>query len=80
MDKYVFMNEKPENRYQNLANAIVIKAVDDYKLALEFNITRLQKECEKFFRSEWFTFLCDLDPEHIIRTLQEETRKSCKSH
>jgi hypothetical protein len=62
-----------------LAEAIVLKAVSDYRNALrgfgyygkspKFVI----KECEKFFRSDWFgTLYHNLDGEIIIKFLQEE--------
>jgi hypothetical protein len=68
----LFVDGTPLMTYQNLATAIVLKAVEDYREALLWNNTRTLRDCEKFFRSEWFIFLCDIDPEHLMRTIQEE--------
>ena len=57
---------------QNLANAIILKAVEDYRYSLRYHNTRTIRECEDFFRSEWFTFLCDLDSEHLMKLIQKE--------
>jgi IS1 family transposase len=58
--------------YQNLANAIVLKAVEDYRFALRHHNARTIRDCEDFFRSEWFMFLCDINGEHLIKTIQKE--------
>lgn len=66
--------------YQNLANAIVLTAVKDYRDALK----RLKKkpnntiaaaerdEIEAFFRSKWYSILTDIDPEYLIDRLNKE--------
>lgn len=66
--------------YERLANAIVLKAVKDYRHALK----RLKKypenedalytkfEVERFFRSDWYTLLTTVDPETLIKRLNEE--------
>ena len=66
--------------YENLANAIVLQAVKDYRDALK----RLKKkpgnqaamsdamECERFFRSGWFQTLTSLDGEVLIEKLHRE--------
>ena len=57
-------------------NAIILQAVKDYRTALSDENTSGIKECERFFRSDWFTFLTDVDGEIIIRQVQREiTRK-----
>lgn len=68
---------------ENLANAIIMKAVIDYKAAL-IKLRRCKTfqartrargiiiECEAFFRSQWFGILTDLDPEMLIRKVKEE--------
>jgi len=60
--------------YQNLANAIIILAVKDYKVALkrykkfpdDVDNIRSVEELEKFFLSEWFQFLSNLDGEQLM--------------
>ena len=69
-----------ENCYTNLANAIILLAVKDYRRALR----RLKKfpgdkdakirklECEQFFRSGWFEVLTSLDGKVLLRKLYQE--------
>lgn len=68
--------------YQNLANAIILSAVKDWRLARR-KLKRkpnnkdakiLLGECENFFRSAWFASLTDVDGEMLIRRLYEEDR------
>lgn len=47
--------------YHALINAIILQAVKDYRTALDNGNTSGIKECERFFRSDWFTFLTDVD-------------------
>ena len=66
--------------YQNLANAIVAQAAEDYLSALK----RLKKnprnrmamdeamQLEKFFHSGWYEILTDVDPDYLIRKLREK--------
>ena len=68
--------------YENLANAIVLQAVKDYRDALK----RLKKkpgkqaamsdalESERFFRSGWYTALTSVDGEYLIQKLREEAK------
>lgn len=62
-----------DRNYEELANAIVLQAVKDYREALkdeEGKITRL--EVETFFRSNWFKLLTNIDPEMLIEKLKGE--------
>ena len=68
------------NPYEELANAIVLQAVRDYREAVK-KLSRRRKnrdaqftkeECLRFFRSKWFSQLTELDPEFLIRRLDEE--------
>jgi hypothetical protein len=54
---------------ENLANAIVIQAVKDYRL--HDNEKELAK-IERFFRSGWFGVLTSIDPEMMITKLRKE--------
>ena len=66
--------------YENLANAIVLHAVKDWRAARKKLKKRpkneeaklMVKDCEEFFRSDWFTALTDVDGEVLLRKLQEE--------
>ena len=63
--------------YEELANAIVLKAVRDYRAARKKGTGRGAElmiwDCERFFRSEWFTALTDIDGQTLLRRLQEES-------
>lgn len=69
--------------YESLANAIVLQAVKDYrdalfKLSLHPNSrdSKIKKEeCERFFRSGWYHQLTSVDPEYLLRKLQQEVRR-----
>lgn len=66
--------------YQNLANAIVAQAAQDYLSALK----KLKKnprnrmamdeamQLEKFFHSAWYGVLTGVDPDYLIRKLREK--------
>ena len=55
--------------YENLANAIVLQAVKDYRL--HDNEQELAS-IERFFRSGWFNTLTSIDPEMLIAKLRKE--------
>lgn len=52
-----------------LANAIIIQAAKDYRRT---HFPQVRSEIKRFFRSEWFTVLTDVDGETIIRKLEQE--------
>lgn len=66
--------------YEELANAIVLQAVKDYRNALaqldryprNKDAKTEKEECERFFRSGWFKALTEIDSEYLIRRLNEE--------
>lgn len=66
--------------YEGLANAIVLLAVKDYRVALNKlrknprNKAALEEKesCERFFRSNWYSVLTSVDPEYLIQRLNEE--------
>lgn len=66
--------------YENLANAIILLAVKDYRKAIKKHSKRLKyepamqtiSEVERFFRSVWFEQLTSLDGEMLIRKLKAE--------
>jgi hypothetical protein len=66
--------------YQELANAIIIQAAEDYRTALRvlkkhpYNKTDCDERevIECFFRSDWFGILTKLNPEFLINKLNEE--------
>lgn len=66
--------------YEDLANAIILQAVKDYRVALKClkrnprNKTAIadKGEIERFFRSDWFSVLTSVDGEMLIRSLNKE--------
>lgn len=70
-----FVPHAVEDPWQSLADAVVVQAAKDYRSALRgIGIGRkrgpkVQKECEWFFRSKWFTTLSNLDGNTLIRKL-----------
>lgn len=73
-----------EDPYERLANAIVLQAVTDYRVALKkIKANPRNKDAinealqiEKFFRSGWYNVLTSVDGEYLIKRLQEEIRQS----
>lgn len=60
------------NPYEELANAIVLQAVKDYRLTDD---EAELAEIERFFRSGWFGVLSKVDPEYLTRKLRKEKSK-----
>ena len=68
------------NPYEELANAIVLSAVKDYRKALkrlklypwDSHARSMKKSCERFFRSGWFATLTSVDGEVLLEKLQAE--------
>ena len=66
--------------YENLANAIVLQATEDYRKALrtlslyphDRKANGEKQSITRFFRSGWFKVLTDLDPEALIERLNKE--------
>ena len=57
------------NPYEELANAIVLQAVKDYRLNDD---ERELASIECFFRSGWFSTLTSINPEMLISKLRKE--------
>lgn len=68
------------NGYQALANAIIIQAAKDYRGALERlryspddkSAKHDKLSIERFFRSDWFCILSNLNGELLLKKLKEE--------
>lgn len=69
--------------YEDLANAIVLLAVKDYRDALKKlmkhprheSAKRTKAEVERFLRSDWFRELTAVEPEILLRKLREEVKQ-----
>lgn len=57
------------NPYEELANAIVLQAVKDYRLNDD---EQELASIERFFRSGWFGTLTSINPEMLISKLRKE--------
>lgn len=69
-----------DDPWESLANAVIVQAARDYRLAIKSqnrSVTagRTVKECEKFFRSQYFTILSAMDPEYLIDRIRQEEKK-----
>ena len=76
---------KTDKAYENLAKAIVIQAVDDYRRQLrglpcveERGSYITIEKLEEFFLSEWFFILTNVDGETILNRLKREYENECK--
>lgn len=66
--------------YQELANGIILQAVDDYRKACKdlkrnsrnYEARAIFKECERFFLSTWFGILTELDGRALLSKLKLE--------
>ena len=73
---------RQEDSYTELAKAIVLQAVHDYRSTLNLNRKNPNNrkalpeamEYERFFRSGWYMLLTNLDGDLLIDKLREETR------
>lgn len=68
------------NPYEELANAIILQAVQDYRRALrvlrrkpkDLPADDTKTEVERFFLSDWFQALTNIDGEYMVKKLREE--------
>jgi len=69
--------------WRKLADAIVMQTANDYRKLLckmakrpyNLDLKNDKTSIERFFRSNWFSILCDLDGTECIRKLQKPTRR-----
>ena len=70
--------QSKKTAYRNLANAIILQAVADYRNALKgisynnYPPEAIIKEVEIFFRSRWYRELTNIDAEYLIERLQKQ--------
>ncbi len=71
----------PDSCWEDLANAIVVQAVDDYLAAQKVmnddpdncNARLVQKDILAFLKSDWYRELTGVDPRSIVRHLENRT-------
>ena len=69
-----------EKEWEELANAIIIRAVEDYRdsrwrvhnLPDQVEAREMIIEIEEFLLSPWFALLTDVDGEWLLKKLKEE--------
>ena len=61
----------PMNPYRALANAIILQAADDYR-----KHKYLRSSIAKFFKSDWFKILTDIDGEDLLKKLEDEIKQN----
>ena len=70
------------NEWQELANAIVLQAVKDYKAARRTlrktpdskPAKAMIRECNRFFHGRWYEMLTNIDPECLLRSVQGKVK------
>ena len=68
------------DQFEGLANAIILQAVVDYRLALKHlrqnpdfqPAISMKHEVERFFRSEWFSLLTRVDGPELLARFKTE--------
>lgn len=71
----------PDSLWEDLANAIVVKAVDDYLAAHKalqkdpdnYKARLMQKDVLSFLKSSWYETLTSVSPSVIIQHLENKT-------
>ena len=69
--------------WEDLANAIILQAVEDYRRARRIirkrpdhqGAWKIIRETERFMKSRWFAQLTDIDGETLLRKLKEEVAR-----
>lgn len=59
------------NCYNNLAKAIVIQAIAEWRKAKKRHNTQELESLERFFNSEWCAFLSDMERGSILPLLEQ---------
>lgn len=67
-----YLRKNESDPYQNLANAIVAVAADDYREALEDGDEKLIGRLERFFYSGWYKTLTNVNADVLIGMLRKE--------
>lgn len=58
-----------DKNHEDLSNAIIIQAVKDYRRTKS---PQVRNEIKRFFKSEWFTMLSNVDGDIILKKLESE--------
>ncbi|KGK87391.1 hypothetical protein DP68_11255 [Clostridium sp. HMP27] len=71
-----------EDGFFNLAGAIILQAVKDYRGALKtlkkypysIEANKMKSNVERFFRSRWYSELTNIDGKMLIKKLRDEVK------
>lgn len=69
------MTNAIDKNYENLANAIVVQAANDYRSLLGGSPPTLEvniEETENFFKSDWYRMLTKVDGNKLMTTIRKE--------
>ena len=73
--------EMNQRGMEDLSNAIILQAVKDYRIALAGGSVNgrdsksVIEECERFFQSEWFYSLTNMDCNYLMKNIRKEFEK-----
>lgn len=65
--------ELMDENFRDLANAIVLQAVADYRDAILYNDPKIERRCERFFRSQWCNLLTRVRRDYLAEKIKNET-------
>ena len=74
------MQDSKVESYQPLADGIILQAVNDYRNALagvgygHNSAEYVVRECDRFFRSNYFCLLTKISGEYLIEKLRQEVQ------
>lgn len=83
-EKVTIKEDVSYDPYEELGNAIIIQACNDYKKAYKQSLRRSGiageadeelAELEAFFRSDWYKQLTEVDGEMLMERLKNEVKK-----
>lgn len=60
--------------YEELANAIVLRAFKDYKKALKKDSVLMKRNCERFFESSMYEILTNVPADYLMKIAVEQVR------
>lgn len=73
-----------DTAYEELINAIILRAVEDYKNILTGSVREHKgcnmKELMMFFNGNWFASMCSIDTEAIMDQLRRLMKKMMLTH
>lgn len=71
---YIYDNTPGMSTIQLLSNAVIEKAVEDYRTYLKTGYLAGVYEIEEFFRSERFKIMTNVSGDYLIKKIKEEAK------